>query len=139
MTNGRDARNHGVALKKILFIVLGWLCVVIGVVALLVPILPTTPFLIAAAACFARGSRRFYDALLGNRWCGPLIRNYREAGGLTRRQKAFGLCATVPAVVVSAVFAPVALWIRLVFLAGAAAACAAILRIKTISPAERKE
>ncbi len=55
------------------------------------PLLPTTPFLLLAAACFARGSDRFYDALLSHRVFGPMIRDYREKGGISSRTKVASL------------------------------------------------
>ena len=65
----------------------GVLCVAVGTIGVVVPLLPTTPFLLLAAACFARSSDRFYDWLMGHRWFGLTIRNYRERRGTTRRVK----------------------------------------------------
>ena len=117
---------------RIALIAAGWLCVALGVIALALPIIPTTPFLIAAAACFARSSPRFYQWLLGNRVFGPLIRNYREKGGFTRKQKIVSLLTLWPVVIVSAVFVPAPLWARAAMVAAAAAASAYVVLIKTI-------
>ena len=55
------------------------------------PLLPTTPFLLLAAACFARSSDRFYNALLSHRVFGPMITDYREKGGISARTKAVSI------------------------------------------------
>jgi uncharacterized membrane protein YbaN (DUF454 family) len=61
--------------------VVGTFSVGLGVLGILLPVLPTTPFLLLAAACYARSSQRFYDWLLNSRYLGRYIRDYREYGG----------------------------------------------------------
>ena len=74
-------------LKKILYIFAGTFFLVIGSIGIVIPVLPTTPFLILAAACYIRGSERLYHWLLNNRILGEFIRNYREGKGITLRNK----------------------------------------------------
>ncbi len=73
--------------RKWLFLSAGVLAVGLGVVGVFVPLLPTTPFLLLAAACFARSSDRHYEWLLNHRWMGAYVRNYREHRATTRRVK----------------------------------------------------
>ena len=63
---------------RYLLVASGLICVALGAVGVFVPLLPTTPFLLLAAACFARSSDRFYHWLMTNRWLGSYIRNYVE-------------------------------------------------------------
>lgn len=65
-------------LKKWLFVFAGLLFLGIGAVGVFVPLLPTTPFLLLAAACFLRSSERLYQWLMNHRLFGNYIRNYRE-------------------------------------------------------------
>jgi len=51
------------------------------------PVLPTTPFLLLAAACYVRSSERFYAWLITNQWLGEYIKNYQEGRGMPRRTK----------------------------------------------------
>ena len=74
--------------RKWLLLSAGILAVGLGVVGAFVPLLPTTPFLLLAAACFARSSDRHYEWLLNHRWMGAYVRNYREHRATTRRVKA---------------------------------------------------
>ena len=76
-------------LKRQLLIITGTACVAIGVIGIFIPILPTTPFLLLAAACFLRSSPRFYRWLMNNKWCGTYIRNYTEGRGIPLKIKLF--------------------------------------------------
>ena len=75
-------------LQRALWAALGLGFVSVGGVGIVVPGLPTTPFLLLAAACFARSSPRLYRWLLENRHFGPLIRDYRAGRGVSARVKA---------------------------------------------------
>jgi len=74
-------------LKRLLLVIGGTLSVALGVVGIFVPVLPTTPFLLLAAALYGKSSTRFYHWLLGQRHLGAYIRNYREGRGIPLRTK----------------------------------------------------
>lgn len=57
-------------------IIAGFICVALGVIGAVLPVMPTTPFLLLAAACFAQSSERWHQWLLGNRYAGPMIRDW---------------------------------------------------------------
>ena len=69
---------------KGLLVVCGILCVALGIIDIFLPLMPTTVFLLLAAACFARGSERFHRRLVEHPILGPYIAQGR---GMTRRQK----------------------------------------------------
>ena len=75
MGNEGKTRARGTWIR-ILLIIAGTFFVGIGIVGIFVPVLPTTPFLLLAAACYERSSQRFYSWLLNNKWFGNYIRNY---------------------------------------------------------------
>jgi uncharacterized membrane protein YbaN (DUF454 family) len=77
------------ALKRYLLIALGTICLAIGIVGIFTPILPTTPFLLLAAACYMRSSARFHRWLMNNRVFGGYIRNYTEGRGIPLKLKLF--------------------------------------------------
>ncbi len=72
---------------RIVYLSLGWLFVTIGVIGAFVPVLPTTPFLIIAAACFARSSPRIEAWLLAHPRFGGPLRDWRERRAIPRRAK----------------------------------------------------
>ncbi len=72
---------------KILLIALGWFFVVIGVIGIVLPILPTTPFLILALTLFAKSSTRFHQMLLNNRWVGSSLRQWEATKTVSRKTK----------------------------------------------------
>lgn len=72
---------------RIAFVALGCLCVALGVAGAFLPLLPTTPFMLLAAACFARASTRFYNWLLNTRAFGPSILEWRLHRSIPYRVK----------------------------------------------------
>ena len=74
-------------MSKLVLISLGFLFVGLGGVGLVLPLMPTTPFLLLAAACFARSSPRFHDWLLNIHVFGALIRNWQETRSIPREAK----------------------------------------------------
>jgi uncharacterized membrane protein YbaN (DUF454 family) len=72
---------------RLVFLCLGWLFVALGVVGAFLPILPTTPFLLLAVACFARSSPRLEAWLMNHPTFGPPLQNWREKGAISKRAK----------------------------------------------------
>ncbi|MFH0931814.1 MAG: YbaN family protein, partial [Candidatus Zixiibacteriota bacterium] len=72
-------------------IITGTFFVGLGVLGIFLPLLPTTPFLLLAAACYARSSKRFYNWLLNNRWFGSYIKDYKEGKGVPSKVKAISI------------------------------------------------
>jgi hypothetical protein len=68
-------------------IVAGTLSLGFGIVGIFIPLLPTTPFLLLAAYCYARSSKRLYAWLMNNKWFGSYIRNYYEGKGIPLKAK----------------------------------------------------
>lgn len=121
-------------LTRNLLIVGGTISVVLALVGIVVPLLPTTPFLLLAAACYARSSDRFHRWLLSNRLFGSYIRNYREGRGMPAREKAVTLVLLWLTILVTAILFLEVWWGRLILLAVAAVVTSHILRIKTARP-----
>lgn len=69
------------------YMIIGCLMVAIGAIGVVLPLLPTTPFLLIAAGCFARSSPRLEAWLLSHRRFGPLLAAWRERGAIPRSGK----------------------------------------------------
>lgn len=100
----RRVREHDSPLVRWLLITAGAICVVLGVVGIFLPLLPTTPLMLLAAACFARSSRRFHDRLLANRTFGPLILEWEKHRAIPRRTKLTAIALMSLTLAVSIVF-----------------------------------
>jgi uncharacterized membrane protein YbaN (DUF454 family) len=83
----RPAAGASLRASRWLLLATGFLFVGLAALGAVLPVLPTTPFLLVAAACFARSSPRFYEWLLSNPTFGPLIREWRERRSIPRRAK----------------------------------------------------
>jgi uncharacterized membrane protein YbaN (DUF454 family) len=82
-----SARLHDSRVVRGLYLTVGFAALILGVVGIVLPVLPTTPFVLLAAACFARSSKRFHDKLLANRTAGPIIREWAEHRSIRRPVK----------------------------------------------------
>ena len=116
---------------RFLWIGAGTVCVALGLVGILLPVLPTTPFLLLAAVCYGRSSSRFLHWLLTNRWFGAYIQNYREGRGLPQREKVLTILGLWLTIGVSVVYVVSQWWLRLVLIAVALGVTIHLLRIKT--------
>ena len=85
--NIHAARETKNPIAKILWILLGSFFVMIGAIGAVVPGLPTTVFLILAAACYIRSSQKLYDWLIKNKTFGPYLKDYREGKGMPKNAK----------------------------------------------------
>ncbi|HWS88232.1 MAG TPA: YbaN family protein [Pyrinomonadaceae bacterium] len=71
--------------KKAVLVAAGSVCLALAVLGVFLPLLPTTPFLLLASACYVRSSERLHGWLMGNRMLGPYIRNFKERRGIPLR------------------------------------------------------
>ncbi len=74
-----------------LLLTAGTVCLVLGAIGIILPILPTTPFLLLSAACYIRSSEQMHKWLLGNRWFGEYIKNYQAGRGIPMKSKVLAL------------------------------------------------
>ena len=118
--------------KKHLFIVLGWLFVLIGLVGVVLPVLPTTPFLIVALALFSKSSPRFHQMLLNNRWFGPALQQWEQTRSMSRKTKRKASLMIVLAFSVSIAILIGRLWLQLMLLGMAFVLLIMIWRIKEL-------
>jgi len=103
--------------QRALWTACGLAAVALGTLGIILPLLPTTPFLLLAAACFLRGSDRLHDWLIHHRRFGPLIRQYREHHAIPLRTKRTTLLLLWATLIFSGLFVLEVLWGRLLLLA----------------------
>src|SRR6056300_1151458 len=95
---------------------LGSLFVVLGFLGLILPLLPTTPFLLLAAACYARGSERFHCWLMEHPWFGETIRRDQSGRGIPRKARNKTLLILWGTLLISAWFVRDRPWLHLILL-----------------------
>jgi uncharacterized protein len=110
---------------------IGWLSVVLGVIGIFVPVLPTTPFLLLAAACFARSSPRFYKWLVEHPRLGPWISDYLSGHGIPLKGKVYAIGLMWASILFSCYLVPLP-WARGFMLTSAVLVTIYILRQKTL-------
>lgn len=88
-------------MMRSVWVVLGFLAMGLGIVGLVLPLLPTTPFMLLAAASFAKSSPRLHGWLVGHRVFGPAIRDWRDYRAISPKAKRMALTAMAGAFALS--------------------------------------
>ncbi len=101
--------------KKFFLKITGLLFVGLAILGVILPILPTTPFLLVAAACFAKSSPRLQKKLLANKTFGPLIHEWQQHRSIPRKAKRIALLTIILSVVWSAYLLKDAMLTAIVF------------------------
>ena len=116
---------------RYLLIIAGTIFLGFGIIGIFLPVLPTTPFLLLTAACYARSSKRFYDWLMNNKWFGTYIKNYREGRGVPLKFKIFTISLLWITILVSVFFVINNYWVKIILILIAIGVTIHILTIKT--------
>lgn len=118
---------------RVVLVGAGSLSVALAMLGVFLPVLPTTPFLLLAAACYLRSSTRLYAWLHANRLFGEHLRRYRAGEGLPLSLKIWTVAVLWISLLSSAFFAvPVRLaWVRVLLVAVGLAVTAHLVLIKT--------
>jgi uncharacterized membrane protein YbaN (DUF454 family) len=128
-----DPSSHPVCAGRLLravLLVAGSLFLVIGMVGVVVPVLPTTPFLILAAVCYGRSSRRCYRWLVSNRIFGRYLDDYLRGQGVPWKVKMGTLLFLWAVITVTAVLFVNQLWLRVLLFAIAVAVSVHVAMLK---------
>lgn len=99
-----EVRVHNSRTVRLLFAALGTLFVGLGLLGAVLPILPTTPFMLLAAGCYVRASPRFYNWLLNTHAFGPLIREWRRYHSIPWKTKLTAIALMAATLSTSIVF-----------------------------------
>lgn len=98
---------------KILFIFLGTISLVLGVIGIFIPGLPTTPFLLLTAALYVRSSEFLYNKLISNNFLSGYIRNYSEKKGISLRVKIYSISIMWLMITLSTLFLIDLYWVKI--------------------------
>ncbi len=115
--------------KKAILVAAGSLCLALAVLGVFLPLLPTTPFLLLASACYVRSSERLHGWLMGNRVLGPYISNFQERRGIPLRAKVTTVVVLWLPLIYS-IYRLDLLWLELVLLVMGVTWSVLILRMK---------
>jgi uncharacterized membrane protein YbaN (DUF454 family) len=115
-----------------LLLLAGIISLILAIIGIFLPLLPTTPFLLLSAACFAKSSERLYNWLMNHKYFGPIIRNYREKKSVSLHSKIYALVLLWTTILSSAIFFVTILWIKVLLVFIASAVTYHILRLKTL-------
>jgi len=130
MSAEASARPKHSKAVRLAFVIGGHLCMVLALFGIILPLMPATVFLLLAAACYARGSKKLHAWLLQNKWFGPPIRDWQHHRAMTLQSKVIAIVSLVVGVGVS-MFLVKLPWLRIVLGSVVVGVTAILLLIKT--------
>jgi len=126
-----DGRVSGKMMRGI-YVIVGTIALVIGAIGLFLPVIPTTPLVILAAACYYRGSERLHAWILSSRWFGETIKNYQAGRGLTRDTKMRAIFLMWTSIIISTWFFVSNLFVRVAMIGVAMCVTVYLVRLPTL-------
>ena len=126
-----DGESLTIKMKKAFYIILGTIALVIGFVGLFLPVIPTTPLVLLAAACYYRSSNRLHNWILRSKWFGETIENYQAGKGLTKITKIRAIVLMWVMITISVVYFVENFLIQLLLLGIAFAVSLYLIRLPT--------
>ena len=124
-----NAKSKKKKIQNRLIFLGGTITLILGIIGIFIPILPTTPFLLISAAAYAKSSSRFHHWLLNNKILGFYIRNYKEGLGMPLKVKILTLTLLWVTIAISALLISI-LWVQILLIIIAFAVSIHIILIK---------
>jgi len=128
----KDERKTTSNLSRWVLIIIGSFFTGLGILGIFLPLLPTIPFLLLAAACYIRSSERFYNWLMNNKWLGNYIKNYSEGKGVSLKSKVLSISLLWITIGYSVVFVVNIFPIRVILILIAIGVTMHLLSIRTL-------
>lgn len=122
-------------MKRTVYKPLGFIFLLLGLLGIPLPVLPSTPFILLAAWFFARSSEKWHARLQDSELFGPMIRNWESQRCIACKTKVVALVAMLGAGGTSLLFAVDGFWLRVVGVSLMAIGCVTVLSIRTCPPA----
>ncbi|MCK4397230.1 YbaN family protein [candidate division WOR-3 bacterium] len=126
-------------LSRWVLIITGSFFMGLGILGIFLPLLPTTPFLLIAAACYIRSSEKFYNWLINNKWLGNYIKNYIEGKGVPLKVKVLSISLLWITIGYSVVFIVHIFLIRVILILIAIGVTIHILSIRILKQRKRDD
>ncbi len=123
---------------KTFYNIAGTVALLLGILGIFLPVLPTTPFLLLASACYMRGSTRMHRWLMNQRHLGPYIRNFQSGRGIPLRAKIAALALMWTSLTISMWVVPLP-WVRALLLIPGIGVTLYLYRVPTLRPAAPAE
>lgn len=126
------------SIKKYVYIMGGSLSLILGIVGIFIPVLPTTPFLLLASFCYLRSSERMYQWLMNHKIFGAYIYSYLTYKAIPKKTKVGTMIFLWSTLIVSIIMVP-SLHIRIFLLAVGLGVTAHLMLLKTLSHEDIKK
>lgn len=118
-------------MKKIFLIIIGTISLVLGVIGIFLPLLPTTPFLLLSLGLYMRSSKKLYNFILTNKYLAPYVKDYVSGKGIPLKAKKRAICLIWITIGFSIIFAIDGMPLRLMLITIASAVSTYIWTRKT--------
>lgn len=124
-------------MQRILLLIIGWLAIALGTLGVFLPLLPTTPFILLAAWCFARSSPRFHHWLVYRSWFGSYLRHWQQHRALPPKVKGRAITLSVITFALSIWLVKI-VWVRILLLCILCALVIFLLRMPVVEAEQQK-